>query len=141
VRKLVLALVCASVALTVVALAAAKPAEVMVGAKLDAMQEVPHAMSKGTGTFTADIAGSTLTWRLTFSHLTGAATAAHIHVGKKGKSGNVLIPLCNPCKTGQKGSMKISKMAADEIERGITYVNVHTKRYVNGEIRGQLATH
>ena len=140
-RKLVLALVGASVALTVVAIAAAKPAEVMVGAKLDAMQEVPHAMSKGTGTFTADITGSTLKWRLTFSHLTGPATAAHIHVGKKGKAGNVIVPLCNPCKTGAKGSMKISEMVAHEIQRGITYVNVHTKKYANGEIRGQLATH
>ena len=35
----------------------------------------------------------TSTWKLTFGHLTGPATAAHIHSGLKGKAGPVLIPL------------------------------------------------
>ena len=93
-RKLVVLLGGAAVAaLTVVALASARPSVIMVGAKLDAMQEVPHSMSTGKGAFTADITGNTLKWRLTFSHLTGAASAAHIHVGKKGKAGKVLVAL------------------------------------------------
>jgi hypothetical protein len=142
VRKLVVLLGGAAVAaLTVVALASARPSVIMVGAKLDAMQEVPHSMSTGKGAFTADITGNTLKWRLTFSHLTGAASAAHIHVGKKGKAGKVLVALCGPCKSGQKGTMKISPMVTRDIKRGLAYVNVHTKKYANGEIRGQLATH
>ena len=62
----------------------------MVGAKLDAMQEIPHVKAPNAkGSFTGTIVGGKLKWRLTFSGLTGAASAAHIHVGAMGKAGNV----------------------------------------------------
>jgi hypothetical protein len=143
VRKLAAVLSVVAVALAAAALASAGPAkEIMVGAKLDAMQEVPHAKNAhGTGTFTADIVGKKLTWKLTFSGLTGAANAAHIHVGAKGKAGNVLVALCGPCKSGQKGTATISAMAVRDIQKGIAYVNVHTAKNAGGEIRGQLAAH
>src|SRR3954471_14722155 len=81
--------------------------EVMLGAKLNAMAD--HATSsKGKGTFTATITGSKLSWHLTFSSLTGTATAAHIHLGKAGVAGNVLIPLCTPCKGTSMGSVKLN---------------------------------
>ena len=63
---------------------------------------------------------------------------AHIHKGKRGVAGNVLIPLCGPCTSGQTGQMKISKDAADLLESGRTYVNVHTAKNAAGEIRGQV---
>jgi hypothetical protein len=141
VRKLVVLLAAAAAALAVAALASARTSVVMVGAKLDAMQEVPHAKSRGTGRFTADLVGNRLTWRLTFSKLTGPAAAAHIHVGAKGKSGAVLVALCGPCRSGRKGTVKLSPMATRDIEKGLAYVNVHTAKYPEGEIRGQLATH
>jgi len=143
VKLLVALLSVVAVVLAVAALASAGPSkEIMVGAKLDAMQEVPHPKgATGKGTFTADIVGTKLTWKLTFSGLTGPANAAHIHVGAKGKAGNVLVPLCGPCKNGQKGTAKVSAMVVRDIEKGITYVNVHTAKNANGEIRGQLAAH
>ena len=112
---------------------------VMVGAKLDAMQD--HAMSHGTGRFTATINGTKLSWHLSFSHLTGKAVAAHIHVGAKGKSGNVLIPLCAPCTKAAMGTVKLNAMELRDLKKAATYVNVHTAKYPNGEIRGQLAVH
>lgn len=114
-------------------------APVMVGAKLDAMQD--HAMSHAKGTFTATINGNKLHFTLKFTGLTGAATAAHIHVGAKGKSGNVLVPLCGPCTAHEMGTVKLDAMQLRDIEKSATYVNVHTKKYPNGEIRGQLAIH
>ena len=142
-RKLAAAVSVVAVALIAAALASAGPAkEIMVGAKLDAMQEIPHVKNAhGTGTFTADIVGSKLTWKLTFTGLTGAANAAHIHVGKKGTAGNVLVALCGPCKSGQKGTAKVSAMVVRDIQKGLAYVNVHTAKNANGEIRGQLAAH
>ena len=138
-RKLVLLL--GIVVLAFAAVAAASPAkEIMVGTKLDAMQD--HATkSHGTGALTGDIVGNKLKWKLTFKGLTGPAAAAHIHVGAKGKSGNVLIALCGPCKSGISGTATVSAMALRDIKKGLTYVNVHTAKYPNGEIRGQLATH
>lgn len=112
---------------------------VMVGAKLDAMQD--HATSHGKGTFTATINGTKLSWHLSFSHLTGKAVAAHIHLGAKGKSGNVLIPLCAPCSKAAMGTVKLNAMELRDLKQDATYVNVHTAKYPNGEIRGQLSSH
>ncbi len=102
----------------------------------------PKGATGGKGIFTATVteSGSTRTikWKLTFSKLSGKATMAHIHKGKRGVAGNVLIPLCGPCKSGQTGQTKISKDVADMLESGRTYVNVHTAKNPAGEIRGQL---
>jgi len=79
-----------------------------------------------------------LTWRLTFSKLSGRAAAAHIHIGKSGKAGGVMIALCGPCRTGQRGAANITHAQLRTIRAGGTYVNVHTKKNAAGEIRGQV---
>lgn len=79
-----------------------------------------------------------IAWTLSFANLTGKAAAAHIHKGKVGKAGPVLVSLCGPCKSGQKGKAKISKGVAGLIKAGTTYVNVHTAKNAAGEIRGQI---
>ena len=50
----------------------------------------------------------------------------------------MLVSLCGPCRSGQKGKAKISKGVAAAIKSGGTYVNVHTKANAAGEIRGQI---
>ena len=111
---------------------------VMVGTKLDAMQD--HATSShGKGSFTATASHGKLKFTLKFSGLTGAASAAHIHLGAKGKAGPVIIPLCGPCKSPVTGTVAVTASVLKKIEAGKTYVNVHTAKYPNGEIRGQLA--
>ena len=85
--------------------------------------------AKGTTTFT---------WKLTFHGLSGAAGAAHVHLGKKGTAGAVLISLCGPCKSGQTGKVKIVGAAENAMEKGKAYVNVHTAKNAGGEIRGQV---
>jgi CHRD domain len=77
-------------------------------------------------------------WTLTFRNLTGAATGAHIHRGKAGKPGPVVVPLCGPCKAGRTGSAKVSKAVVTAMKAGSTYVNVHTAKNKAGEIRGQI---
>ncbi len=91
-----------------------------------------------SGTFTATLSGSKLSWKLTFKRLTGSATAAHIHLGKKGKAGPVIVPLCGPCKSGVTGTAVVSKSIVNELKAGDTYVNVHTVKNAPGEIRGQV---
>ena len=136
-KKLVLLLGVSLLAFAGVAFAASP---VMVGTKLDAMQDHATA-SHGKGTFTGDISGHKLTFTLKFSGLTGPAAAAHIHLGAKGKAGPVIVPLCGPCKSPVRGTVTVSASVVREIERGKTYVNVHTAKYPNGEIRGQVAAH
>ena len=69
-----------------------------------------------------------IAWTLTFKNLTGKAIAAHIHKGKAGKAGPVLIALCGPCRSGQKGKARVSKSVSSAIENGSAYVNVHTSK-------------
>jgi len=115
-----------------------------VGATLGPKAEVPApkapAGAKGTftGSYKENSKGAVLTWTLTFSGLSGAATAAHIHMAKPGVAGNVIVPLCAPCKSGGTGKATISKSVIAALEAGKTYVNVHTVKNAAGEIRGQV---
>jgi len=116
-----------------------------VTANLKARFEVPKPQGVkvgATGFFTGravELANdrARLTWRLTFSKLTGRAIAAHIHSGKVGKAGPVMVALCGPCSNGQRGTATISHRQLRAIELGRTYVNVHTVKNAGGEIRGQ----
>jgi hypothetical protein len=110
-------------------------------ATMNAGQETPHPkgpMAGASGKFTATVTGTKIAWKLTFSHLTGAATAAHIHAGKKGVAGAVLVPLCGPCTSGQAGTATLTSAQLTQLKSGTTYVNVHTAKNPGGEIRGQI---
>jgi hypothetical protein len=135
----------AAAALVVAGLASASSTH-KVSATLNAKQEIPKQhfkVTKAKGSFTGTMVkrgGRTmLTWKLTYSGLSGKATAAHIHAGKRGSAGIVLIPLCaSRCHSGLKGTSIFNSSIGNQIERGATYVNVHTSKNPAGEIRGQV---
>jgi hypothetical protein len=117
-----------------------------IAAKLNARAEVPKptgVRAGATGSFTGtavelDNDKARVTWRLTFSRLSGKAIAAHIHLGKTGKPGPVALALCGPCRSGQKGSGMLTHAQFARLEAGAAYVNVHTVKNAGGEIRGQI---
>ena len=135
----------AAAALVVAGLAAAKESY-RVSATLNVKQEVPkqavsapNAHGSFTGTVVENGKKATLKWKLSYSELSGKATAAHIHLGKRGVAGNVLIALCGGnCHSGMTGTAMFASNIVDKIERGQTYVNVHTAKNPAGEIRGQV---
>jgi CHRD domain-containing protein len=102
----------------------------------------PTAPATASGAFTATVVegatSASLSWTLTFRGLSGKAVGAHIHRGKPGVAGPVIVPLCGPCKSGKKGKATITKAVAEALERGRAYVNVHTTKNAAGEIRGQV---
>jgi Cu/Zn superoxide dismutase len=99
-----------------------------------AKQVVTNAAAKGT--FTATLTGKKLTWKLTFAKLTGQALAAHIHSAAKA---GVLVPLCAPCENGQTGVATLNASTVREFSaRDLLYVDVHTAKNPDREIRGQL---
>jgi len=103
----------------------------------------PKGTAGGTGTFTATLkvvsaTKASLTWKLSFAHLTGPALAAHVHLGAPGKAGKVVVPLCGPCRSGRGGTSSVTAVAAAAMVAGKAYVNVHTKANPAGEIRGQV---
>jgi Cu/Zn superoxide dismutase len=98
---------------------------------------------RAQGTFTATVTRSgtsaVIAWRLTFGKLTGTAAAAHIHSGPRGKPGPVIVALCAPCKNGARGRATVGASVLKTLEAGRAYVNIHTRKNPNGEIRGQVA--
>ena len=112
---------------------------------LTARQEVPKPkgnVRRATGAFVGAVTkeGTTgaVTWRLTFSRLTGPAVAAHIHIGRAGRAGPVAVALCGPCRNGQRGSAVVNAATLAALEAGRAYVNIHTRRNPAGEVRAQL---
>ena len=144
--KALVLLVGAALAVAGLALAAPQADTYALTASLRARSEVPKPTgvpSGAVGLFTGKAVElesdrARLTWRLTFRKLSGRAIAAHVHAGRPGKAGNVLIALCGPCRSGQRGTRTITHAQLRAIRRGATYVNVHTARNAAGEVRGQL---
>jgi hypothetical protein len=133
-------------------------------ARLAGFTEVPAVSSTGSGKFTARISpdGSTMTYKLIYRNLEGAVTnAAHIHLGQPDVNGGVSAFLCGgggkPACPASEGTVEGTVVAADvvgpagqgiaagelaellrAINKGVTYVNVHTDKHPSGEIRGSV---
>jgi len=120
---------------------AGRGSTVKLTARLNAAQETPapKTAARGAGVFTATLTGGTLTWRLSFSRLSGRAVAAHIHLGSQGIAGPVAVPLCGPCLSGVHHAVKVAPKVRSALLAGTAYVNVHTAKNPAGEIRGQIA--
>lgn len=123
------------------ALASAAVAEtVSYKADLKASNEVPANSSTGTGSVAAtfDTASKKLNWTVTFSNLTGAATAAHFHgPAAAGTNAGVAVPITGTA-SPMAGSATLTDAQAADLKAGKWYVNVHTTANKDGEIRGQV---
>lgn len=114
-------------------------------AQLRGMNEVgkPGA-SHGTGTATISVNMSTdkLCYTLKVSGFTLPAIAAHIHAGRAGKNGPVVVPFPTaPSRTGRASgctTVRASLLKAITGHPSSYYVNVHTAQYPDGAVRGQL---
>jgi hypothetical protein len=129
------------------------------GATLKGASEVPPVTANATGTATFTVSGTSVTYKITASGLSGNATAAHIHLGPSTASGPVVVPFpAQAIVNGPDGSVTISGSftAADvkpqanppiknlddllaQMRAGNTYVNIHTAAHPAGEIRGQIS--
>jgi len=110
-------------------------------ADLASAAEVPPVTSPGKGSATAslDTTTKTLTWTVTYSGLSGPATAGHIHgPAALGANAGVLVPFSGDLASPIKGSATLTDAQVSDLEAGKLYVNLHTAANKPGEIRGQL---
>src|SRR5947209_17307033 len=109
-------------------------------ATLDGKSEVPATTSAGKGTADIDYDPATkkLSWKLTYSGLSGPATAAHFHGAEAGKNGGVAVAIPNATSSPAEGSATLTDAQAADLLAGKYYVNVHTAANPGGEIRGQV---
>jgi hypothetical protein len=116
------------------------------GAALSGRAEAPPANSRvatGTAKASYDNASRLLTWDVTFGGLTSDATAAHIHgPAAPGANAPVVLALTPrnmyPIASPLRGSARLTDAQAADLMAGKWYVNIHTVRNPNGELRGQL---
>lgn len=110
-------------------------------ATLDGKSEVPATASSGTGAadLDYDAASKKLSWKLTYSGLSGPATAAHFHgPAEAGKNAGVMVPIPNAATSPVEGSATLTDTQAADLLAGKLYVNIHTAANPGGEIRGQV---
>ena len=110
-------------------------------ATLDSKSQVPPNSSAGKGTaeIDYDAASKKLSWKLTYSGLSGPATAAHFHgPAEAGKNAGVAVPIANPGTSPVEGSATLTDAQAADLVAGKYYVNIHTAANPGGEIRGQV---
>jgi hypothetical protein len=115
-------------------------ATTMYKADLKGSQEVPANDSKGTGNaeLSYDPASKKLSWKVTYSGLSGAATGAHIHgPADPGKDAPVVIKF-EKSASPIEGSATLTDAQAADLQGGKWYINVHTAEHKSGEIRGQV---
>ena len=109
--------------------------------QMTAAQEVPPVASPGSGMLESKFDKSTnvLSWKLTYSGLTGPAVAAHFHgPAAMGSNSGVVVPFANPISSGLEGQATLTAAQAADYMAGKWYVNVHTAANKGGEIRGQV---
>lgn len=128
-------------------------AETGLRAHLNGDAEVPPVatVAGGTGEFTINDANTEIRYNLDLAEIENP-TAAHIHIGKFGEAGPIIFNLSTePFDEDLNGVINVTTFvpqaaqgintpadALNAIRGGNTYVNVHTTKQPNGEIRGQL---
>ena len=126
-------------------------------ATLSGNNEVPPVDTKATGAATYRTAANetVIKYKVNITGFSNA-TGAHIHMGKAGANGDVIVDLLkdskkNPTKLGMaiRGNITDSDLTGpmqgktlsdliSAINSGDTYTNVHTPGHPDGEIRGQI---
>jgi hypothetical protein len=110
-------------------------------ATLSGAQEVPPNPSAATGSAEVKVNPSTMamTYRVTYSGLTGPATMGHIHgPAGTGQNAGVKIPFPSVAQSPVTGSATLTSEQYADLKGGRYYVNIHTAAHPGGEIRGQL---
>jgi hypothetical protein len=115
-------------------------------------EEVPPVQTEATGAAEFIVGGTdSIPYTINATNIEGA-TAGHVHLGAKGENGPVVVTLFKydtPMnEVSENGTITADKlegpMAGKQISdltaagaNGTLYVNIHTEKNPNGEIRGQ----
>lgn len=128
--------------------------ESLIAVNLSGSNEVPPVNSTASGSTSFVNNQTFIEYDLSVSELYNA-TAAHIHQGRAGSNGPIVVTLYNTTDPspglfgGFSGNITASSLEGplkghelselvDLMSNGQAYVNVHTIKYKNGEIRDQI---
>lgn len=109
--------------------------------QLTGMNEVPPVGTPASGRVDAVLNTDTglFRWRLTYSGLSGPATAAHFHgPAPIGRNAGPSLSMTSPLQSPSQGRATLSAAQTADLLAGRWYANVHTANNPGGEIRGQM---
>ena len=99
--------------------------------------ETPKGDPDGSGTAEVKIAGTRVCWEIKTAKV-ATIVAAHIHKGKPGVAGPVVVPFGKTFKPKGCVTSTAAIVAAIQRNPAAYYVNVHNAKYPGGALRGQL---
>jgi hypothetical protein len=110
---------------------------------LEGSQEVPPVITLATGTATVVVNYQTgdIDINGTYSRLSSEQTDAHLHgPAPRGQTASPIVTLTGTGGTSGtfSGSAILTATQMQEVFSNLTYINVHSNLFPNGEIRGQL---
>lgn len=107
-------------------------------AAMDGKSEVPPTNSMATGEADIEVDSATrqMKWVIGFKDLTGPPTAAHFHgPADPGASAPPEVDISGNLNTG---SAQLTEAQMADLQAGKLYLNIHTEKFPDGEIRGQV---
>ena len=123
----------------------ATPTAMQVSGTLSGANSIPANASPATGSMTGtfDKASRVLTYNIAFANLTGPAMMAHLHFGDAKHVNPVptvpfAVPSPNVATGTIAGSATLTPQQADSLVAGKIYANIHTNKYMAGEIRSTV---
>ena len=132
--------VTASLAAALAAGAATRAGATKLEAALRGANERPMApaSNRGRAELRLNTATGRVCWEFFLIRIDGKPTQSHIHVGARGVSGNVVVPLGANFKRQGCTTAAKSLVRAIVQKPGAYYVNVHNAKHPAGAMRGQL---
>jgi len=137
---------CAAIAMLSALATVSSAADTKLYSKMNGTQEKPKGDPDGVGTAVLTLKSNKICYDIRAQKAGTTFAAGHIHVGKAGTAGDVVVPLFQSPKklaggklVGCSGTVKASVMSKIKASPSGYYVNIHNAKFAPGAIRGQLS--
>jgi hypothetical protein len=146
-RIRVLIAFCAAIGVLAALAAVSSAADKKLYATMTGKQEQPAGDPDGKATATITVKSNKICYDIRPKKAGLTFAAGHIHSGKVGASGGVVVPLFQSPKkisggklVGCSPTVTAATLAKIKSKPGNYYVNIHNAKYPAGAVRGQLTT-